>query len=480
MKEKKCEGYITVYLALTLGILISLITTMLSGARNSTIRFQTECVMDMGLESIFAEYHREMLNQYGLLYIDSSYGGSNGNTEAVKSHLLHYMNLNFDAVGDTVINRDLTSCHADNALIEGVAYAPDGQGEVLDYQIDRYMKIKYGLGYLPMFRSDTDGVNELVDEYDSYHSRRESAGDNVDSIIEEYNSTLPEDEEPYSISNPADSVEDLSESNVLFYALGDTSAIPFRSVDVNSLISHRSYTEGVGLRATQDAPGGPDFKLFLIDYIYDKCGYYKQEKPNSALSYEIEYILEGKGADIENMEEIAEKIFKIRYVVNMSYLMSSSSKQAEAEAMAIAATSAIGLPELVEAVKYTILFAWGYAESAKDLRILYDGHGLFLTKTDASWNTPLEQLVGFKNHLNEYIPPEGPMDYKSFLNVFLLAKSIEEINFGLMDIMEMDIRKTPGNSEFKMDNQIYQLTADVNVSSRYGYACNIRRYYSYE
>lgn len=480
MKEKRCEGYITVYLALTLGIMISLITTMLSGARNSTIRFQTECVMDIGLESIFAEYHREMLKQYGLLYIDSSYGESNGTKEAVKSHLLHYMNLNFDAVSNTVINRDLTSCHADNALIEGVAYAPDGQGKVLDYQIDRYMKVKYGLGYLPMFRSDTDGMKEMVDEYDSYHSSRKSAGDNVDSIIEEYNSTLPEDEEPYSISNPADSVEDLSESNALFYALGDTSVVPFHSVDVNSLISHRSYTEGVGLRTTQKAPGGPDFKLFLIDYIYDKCGYYRQEKADSALSYEIEYILEGNGEDMKNMEAIAEKIFKIRYVVNMSYLLSSSSKQAEAEAMAIAATSAIGLPELVEAVKYTILFAWGYAESAKDLRILYDGHGLDLSKTDASWNTPLDQLVGFKNHLNEYVPPAGPLDYKTFLNVFLVAKSVEDINFGLMDIMEMDIRKTPGNSVFRMDNQIYQLTADVNVSSRYGYGCNIRRYYSYE
>ena len=99
---------------------------------------------------------------------------------------------------------------------------------------------------------------------------------------------------------------------------------------------------------------------------------------------------------MENMERIAEKIFKIRYALNMSYLLSSSSKQSEAEALAIAATSAIGLPELTEAVKYTILFAWGYAESAKDLRILYDGHGLTATKNDSSWNTPLEQMIDFK------------------------------------------------------------------------------------
>ena len=52
--------------------------------------------------------------------------------------------------------------------------------------------------------------------------------------------------------------------------------------------------------------------------------------------------------------------------------------------------------------------------------------------------------------------------------------------FEEVDIMEMDIRRTPGNSAFMMDRQVYQLTADVNVSSGYGYDCSIKRFYSYE
>ena len=50
----------------------------------------------------------------------------------------------------------------------------------------------------------------------------------------------------------------------------------------------------------------------------------------------------------------------------------------------------------------------------------------------------------------------------------------------LMDVMEMDIRMTPGNSRFRMDGLIYQLVADVNVTSEYGYGCNIRRFFTYE
>ncbi len=480
MKGKKCEGYITVYLALTLGILISLITTMLAGARTRTIRFQTECVTDIGLNSIFAEYHRELLKQYDLLFIDSSYGTGNGSESAVKSHLLQYMNMNFDAVGKTYIARDLTAAHADNALIEEAAYATDRRGQVLDYQIDRYMKVKYGLSYLPAFRNDIGDLDSLLDEYDRLSAERKASSELVDAIIDDYNATLPEDEDPFSISNPADAVEDLTESNVLFYALGDVSGMPFHSADVNSLISHRYYSEGAGLRDYQDPPEGMDFKLLLMDYIYDKCGYYKHEKVDSALSYEVEYIVEGKDSDIENMERIADKIFKIRYVVNMAYLLSNDDKKSEVEAIAEIATSVIGLPELAEAVMYTILFAWGYAETAKDLRILYDGHRLPAIKTDNTWNTPLSQIIDFKAHLSEYSIPAGSLEYKTFLDLFLFFKDIEELNFGLMDVMEMDIRRTPGNASFKMDKQIYQLFAEINVSSRYGYGCNIKRFYSYE
>ena len=59
----KKEGYITVYLSLTVAVMLSFIVTLIEGIRVQTIRFQTECVMDMGITSIFAEYNRELLKQ---------------------------------------------------------------------------------------------------------------------------------------------------------------------------------------------------------------------------------------------------------------------------------------------------------------------------------------------------------------------------------------------------------------------------------
>ena len=58
MKE---NGYMTIYLALTLGVMISLCLALIEGCRYRGICLETECVMDIGMDSILAEYHRELL-----------------------------------------------------------------------------------------------------------------------------------------------------------------------------------------------------------------------------------------------------------------------------------------------------------------------------------------------------------------------------------------------------------------------------------
>ena len=60
------RGSITVYLALTLSVMLSLFLTLIEGARTNAIRMQTECAMDLSLYSVFGEYNRQLLEQYDL------------------------------------------------------------------------------------------------------------------------------------------------------------------------------------------------------------------------------------------------------------------------------------------------------------------------------------------------------------------------------------------------------------------------------
>lgn len=480
MKRKKIEGYITVYLTMMLGIMIVVITTVIAGARRQTIRFQTECVMDAGLNSIFAEYHREALRRYGLLFIDDSYGRE-GSVDNTKAHFLRYMNMNFEAnSGLGALGTDITSLQADNAFLDKVSFASDDNGTVLRYQIIQYMKTKSGINLISGNEYNPVDLEDSLNEYDVYNEERNATEETIDEMMNDYNASLPEDAEPMNLSNPADSVEKLSLDGAMYYAFGDGESLSVKVVDTNQYISNRGYTDGYGLYDNQESPYGISNDIFYTSYVFEKLGYYNKKIDNSRLDYQIEYIVAGKDGDIENLEEIVNKIFMVRYSVNMGYLLSDAAKQQEALEMALAVTSAIGNPELVQPVKTSILLAWGYAESAKDLRILFDGHKLGAVKTAEDWNTPLSQIVDFKNHLSEYsFPVNGNMEYKDFLYGFLMITDKDKQNMRLMDIIEMDIRLTPGNGGFKMDNQIYQMEVLVNVSSRYGYGCSIKRGFSY-
>lgn len=476
------DGYITVYLSLTVAVILIFIITLTEGIRVQTIKFQTECVMDIGLSSVFAEYNRELLSRYGLLAIDASYGESGGREERTKSHLLQYMNMNFEAPGQAGVLqfRDLTAAHADNAILSDVSYLSDNEGTVLKYQIVKLMKEKTGLSYVEnAFATFSDLQRDS--KYKQLENEKKSSFGQIDELLNEINEVRRQEEkEEVSIENPAEQVERMNHSLLLDLAVKDCSSIMRREVNLTEYISHRNCKEGEGLWTTQEEPDGVLNNYLFRKYILEYCGYYGNIKDNSRLGYQLEYLLYGKNNDFDNLDAFAGQVFRERYVINATYLFSNGEKVSQAASLAATVTAGIGSPQLSEAVKITILFSWCYAETMQDLRIIFDGNGVAEVKDDASWNVPLSELLTFTSSLDSYQAVDSGKTYYDYLKQYLFLKNEKTLRMRLMDIMEMDICMTGGNRYFRMDNCIYQMKANVNVTSQYGYGFSIERDYSYE
>lgn len=478
----KKDGYITVYLSLTIAVVLVFIITLTEGIRVQTIKFQTECVMDIGLSSIFAEYNRELLNQYGLLAIDTSYGEGGASTDRTQSHLLQYMNMNFEAPGKELLlhYRDLTAVHADNVALSNVSYLSDGEGKVLKYQIVKYMKEKTGLSYVEDVLGSVSS-SESDSRYHQLESEKKSSYGQINEILREINEVRRQkEEEEISIENPAEQVERMNHSLLLDMAVKDSSAIMRREVNLSEYISHRGYEEGTGLWTNQESPDGVADNYLFRKYLLDNCGYYGKLKDGSQLGYQMEYLLYGKSNDFDNLDAFAGQVFRARYVTNAIYLFSNSAKVNQAATLAATVTAGIGSPQLSEAVKLTILFSWCYAETIQDLRIIFDGNGVAWVKDDTTWNVPLSELLAFTSTLDSYHSVEGGKTYYDYLSEYIFLKNEKILRMRLMDIIEMDIRITAGNRYFRMDDCVYQLAANVNVTSGYGYGFSVDRNYSYE
>ena len=95
IRQHRSGGYLTVYMTMTLMVLLTLCMTMIEGARRSAMRMEAELITDTALRSIFAEYNRELMRQYNIFAIDSSYGSSASGMTQTSEHFRDYMEKNY-------------------------------------------------------------------------------------------------------------------------------------------------------------------------------------------------------------------------------------------------------------------------------------------------------------------------------------------------------------------------------------------------
>ncbi|MDE5717935.1 MAG: hypothetical protein K2I53_10050 [Lachnospiraceae bacterium] len=439
-----------------------------------------ECVTDIGMNSVLAEYHRELLKQYDLLFVDTSYGGSHPEIANTEAHLRNYAQKNCrPGEGSLFGGRDFLAMDMGTVEIPEYSVASDDNGVVLKRQISDYMgdyplgavldKLSSNIGLLQGAGIDTKDVDAWRRQYESQ----------IEAIGLPERETEDGGTEEVPLNNPADSVNATRSSGVLNLVLENPAEVSAVKVDLGDYISHRAgRMAGTGLCADAVEAGGGSNELVFQMYLFEKCGYYGAEMDKSLLKYQMEYILAGRDTDWQNLEQVTKKLLLWREAANMLYLLSDSAKVAEAQALATALTAVILMPALAEPVKYTILFAWAYVESLQDVKTLLGGGRVPVFKTAADWKMGIGCLKNVRGSLSEDSGGNG-LSYKEYLQIMVFLQDAGTRTERAMDIMEMDIRQTPGNARFRLDGCFDAYQAHLEVTSRFGYSYEMTRRYGF-
>ena len=474
---KRC-GYMTVYLALTFGVMLSLILAVIEGARRSTIRMYLECCADMALDSALAQYHREMFRQYDLFFIDTSYGTDDPSYHRTEEWIFDYMEKNLRPGEEFSLPgiRDITGLSTRNVELLRAGVASDNGGEVLKYHAVRYMKDINGISLAERIL----GLGEKAQEWQGQdmEGQWDAAEESLKAEITQKKRLQDEDWDGEIPETPSDAVRATRGEGILGPAAQGI-RLSDASIPDASRPSKRELNKGTGLFEPKEPVDGLINDGLFYAYIMEHCGYLGKEKENSALAYQVEYILQRQCQDRENLKRTAQEILLIREAANVAFLFGSSLRSQAAEAANVIAAILL-MPEIAPAVETVILFAWAYAESVKDIRILFKGDKVALFKSEADWNTPFSQLLTYRMHLDSYHSAENGWSYGDYLGALLFIHGSENARKGLMDVMESDIRKTPGNSRFRIDGLIDGMEAKISVTSSYSGDFEITRVYEYE
>lgn len=396
MKQRAFKGEITVFLSLVFVLLVSLVGSMIQSVSIHINKSMKRADTELALESVFAEYHVKMLEEY---HIFAKVGS-----------------------GEQEIARRLWFYGADNVehRVSKMQLLTDGGGQAFYRQAIQAMG---GEG-----RQIPD-----VQEF-SYEQEENRITAELEAVLQKEEQSLPTEDNPLAF------VGGLKQQNLLSLVIPGPDSISNRYVTLEELPSCRTLKKGTG-NGTEFQKGGIKERLQFTAYLTEHFPSYTEETKEHALLYEAEYLLGGQAGDKENLEAVAKKLLHLRMAVNYAYLLTDSMKQGEAEAMAVGLCSLLTVPAATELVKQALLFAWAYGESILDLRVLFQGQGVAPVKTNETWQLQLSNLskLGTGEEMKEEREAEGGLSYEDYINLFLFVEGEEVLSMRALDLMEQNL-----------------------------------------
>lgn len=460
------KGYLTVFLALSLSILTGFILFLTFNAIKNGEKVRFECAADIGMNAVLSEYHTELFDKYGLLYVDASYLGNNPSEENVEERLRFYIERNTNHIFETK-NAPWGSIQTKDVDIISFETAAAGKGLSMRNQAVNYIEDAGIVREETQILSCKSQLLELeaLDPLGEWSNiMGQLAEIELPLVINEQNEW-----EEVPLSNPADWVYGLTGSDALYLAEARLDMLSPISIDTGNLISHRPVQN----TSVSDRIYKQNEKMFLT-YLFEKMGNYEDIPDDSILCCQIEYLVEGKESDLENMAAVAERIFRWRFADNAEKALADGNLRSQAQLAANELLAVQLKREFEDPVVQSILYACAFLESIGDLKALYAGGKVPLRK--GTHQMSVDKVLGGVRYTWE---GSNGFGYSQYLAGMLVLMDAEMLNLRTMDIMEMDIRFRKGNAGFCMDWCIERLEAVITAGGGLPDVMRLRRKYGY-
>ena len=396
------KGGITVFTSLIFILLLSLVGALVESVSIQISRSRKRADTLLALESVFAEYSTDLLEQYEL------FARFNITSENIENRLSYY---GANHMTHTILKRE---------------FLTDYQGMPFYHQAVQYMKDLVGLDHVPGESTYNFSPDEEI-QIEEQNNQME-----LENLLEDEGAELPTE------NNPLKNIYRLKGNPLLPILIPNSITLSEQSISLETLPSKRQLQKGNYAKVEE---GGAVDKAFFVAYVMEYFCDITDEKDGKNLFYEIEYLLGGQENDRENLEIVCKKIMNLRTIANYSYLLTDATRKAEADAMALTLCSLVGMPGLQGVLKQALLFAWAYGESIVDVRTLLKGEKVPFVKTGENWQLQLKSLMTLGTAEEEVTEKstESGFSYQDYLKGLLLLEAKETLSMRCLDLVESNL-----------------------------------------
>ncbi len=423
------KGEVTIFLSLLLGLILLFLSALIQSATVAVDKSYARSKANLAVESVFAEYHQTLMEEFHIFALDGTYESGNYEIENLENRLGYY------------------GLESEKLEVTQLQLLSDQGAAAYEEQIITYMTQKYGITYLEdLLGTWSIGETQRVEGEES---------DALDQLKAEMGEL--EVEVDY-----LEQLDFLYKLPILSLVVPETSTLSQGAMEADTLPSNRVLETGV---ASYDLDNSNTIwnQMLVSEYILDHfttaLDTPQELEDATKCTYEVEYILAGEDSDEENLEEVANQILLIRMGVNYIYLMESTTKKAEVSALALTIATAAGFPLMSEALEQVLLIGWAYGEGIMDVKSLMEGNALSLVKSEEEWQLSLSNLfdLGTEDVNVSTANAEDGMGYEDYLRVLLYLEGYDIQIMRSLDMVEYRMIETYGLEYFQVDTCITQL-----------------------
>ena len=226
------KGEITAFLSLIFLLLLAFTGSVIESASIQISKNYKKADMVRAMESVFAEYHRDLLEEYDIFALDGTYGRQEFSYENLTERLSHY--------GASSIENK----------VEGIEYLTDHSGQPFYDQAMAYMSTITGLDRLEGLSGEAEIWKEQEENSRQYEGLDEATNEELQSELNAAEKQL-EDQD-----NPLQNISGL------------------KHLDLSGLASHRQNLKGEGSFPKKEKdlgiPGTFLFGEYLLTHFSNK------------------------------------------------------------------------------------------------------------------------------------------------------------------------------------------------------------------
>lgn len=462
------KGSITVFLALILSLSIMLVCTQLMSVKLAVSRAQIAGAMDIGLYSLFAQYDKDLLEEFELFFLDGSFGKEGLNMGKAYDVIKQYM--------EPVLEQNFMELKLEGGGFTGYQLATDDGGQAFYHQAVEAERLLLGEQGIQLLLSKTKQQQDRVEQQEQMRQ-----GKDKEAILEQYDRELEEGKEAQLAQdevreevpdvpavmpkeNPIEVIRSIQKIGFLELVLENPGQVSEQTADVKTFVSERKCNKGMPMNQGEKEAGSADALLFQ-EYLLKQCGHYLNPGKGS-LSYQVEYILFGGNSDMENLKKTVNRLLFLREGANLIHLYGDKGKYSQASALAAGIAASLLLPVAEPVICLAILSCWAFGESILDVRRLMGGNKVALVKGSEDWQLSLENLPRLLEHLDDTREGQNKgLGYQDYLRLLLLLTSQENKTARGMNMVEASIRGLEGRKAFRLDCCISAVEAVADVKA---------------